>query len=278
VSDDDLTPDGAEEAPSAARRTPTAAAAAASRARRIGGTVRPSRPGSTGSAAEAPDDEPVSVTKTAGAGTAEVEPAGEAGSAPATGATPEADPPAPRRTRSVPVWIPAVVLGAGALVMAVLLAVSLTGTRWPWQSAGPSGETVRTQVLSAAKACLVATNTYNYSSLDTFEKKGLACSTGTLAVQFKQTVEDVIRKDAPSVKQVQSFQVNEGGIMTVDGHDRWDVLLYGQVLVKNSSNTTGRTDPYGAVARMELVHGVWKMSELNTVCSLTLLAAGNKCT
>jgi len=165
------------------------------------------------------------------------------------------------------------VLTAAVVAMAVFFVVARVGG-----GGGSSSDSSRQHVLAVAKSCLVASNSYSYKDLDSFEKKGLACGTGTFAEQFKASVDKVIRKNAPAVKQTQTFQVNYAGIIDVTATNRWDIMIYGQVNVTNvSTGKTGRVDPYGAIARMVQVHGAWRLSNLATLCSTTVLASGNKC-
>jgi len=299
-----------------AGRAPTAAAAAASRARRIGGRAVPQSAQrhagerSTRPAGGPADDHPAGTQPSAaGPPSAEEKPArrlslrkratapagdGTAAGTVAGGATGRAagddrradrSVAAPGRAERAPatstggrtgsspaVWLPAALLGLAAAAMVVVLVVSLVGGH------KASASAIRDRVLAAAKTCLAASNSYSYKHLDAFEKKGLACGTGQFAVQFKQSVEKVLKKNAPSVKQTQTFQANEAGIIDVTAHDAWDVMVYGQVHVVNvGTGKDGRTDPYGAIARLVEVHGKWRIASLDTLCSQTLLASGNKC-
>jgi len=295
VSDQPETPP-AETAAGSASPSPAApaprpaapGAAAASRARRIGGG-RPApgpaagaRPPVAGGTEAAEDVEvaggTVQLTKPAEPA---VEPAESAG--PPAG-LPTGRPPLPIGDGvppSVPAWLnwaPAGVLVAGCVVMAVLITIFSHGVWWgPDRAAPPSPSKVaqqREQVLAAAKSCAVAANDYDYRTLAAYEKKALACTTGGLTSQLKQTIESLIMKNAPTLKAKQVTQISRGGIETVtpDGK-QWTLLLFGQLSVVNAKEPNGRVDPFAAQVRMEKAHGKWVMSKL-TVVSLPI-SSGN---
>jgi hypothetical protein len=175
--------------------------------------------------------------------------------------------------RQVPDWLnwaPAGVLGAGALVMAVLLIVFSHGVWWgpdPGQvPAAKSPAVVREQVLAAAKTCVATTNTYKYTDLDGYEKQALACATGEFAGQLKQTIDTLLKVNAPRLKSSQTAQINRGGIEAISPDGRqWTILLFGQLSVTNAGNQHPRTDPFAAQVRMQRVHGKWLISALTTV-------------
>jgi hypothetical protein len=247
----------AEPARSVAPRPPaSAAAAAASRARRIGGR-------GVGAAAPTPDAKPEPVKpvspvrldkKDAAKPVTEAAPA------------PPADPDAPGTVTGTPEWLrwlPATVLTIASLLMVILLVVASHGVWW----GRPSSSAVRDQVLASAKTCVSQTNTYNYKNLDAYERAGVKCATGVFTGQFTQAVEKIIKKNAPTLKAVQSTQINTAAIESVTTSGQWSVLIFGQIKVTNSNYPNGRTDPFGAVARMEQVHGKWLISGLKTVSS-----------
>lgn len=231
------------------------AGAAASRARRIGGA---------GGARSAP--QPAAGTE---------QPATQSG-APVAMAKPtrSADLPAPPPPVAdgapvvvvqVPAWLrwaPAGVLGIGVIVMAILLVTFSNGVWW----AKPSGNVQREKVLAAAKTCVAQSNTYKYTDLDTFEKKALACATGTFHTQLRTTIERLIKVNAPQLKASQTAQISRGGVeaITSNGH-QWTVLLFGQLAVTNTNYPKGRTDPFAAQVRMQKVGGKWLMTDLKTV-------------
>lgn len=278
----------------------SAAAAAASRARRIGGRTPAARRTGGHEPATAPD-----MPGTPDAATSGVAPSGRGH---ADGSSRSADEREPsndgvrltkikrRRTRTESAtgpeaaratdggpdeagagrrttllrWAPAAVLSAVLVVLVVLVAVSTHGSRWD----RPSPGSTRDQVLAAAKNCVVATNTYSYDKLDAFERKGLACATGTFASQFKASVEKILKKQAPTVKQKQSLQVNTAGIIDVSHNNQWDILIYGQISVTNTSTTTARLDPFGTVVHLKKVGGDWRISSL---CSQSLGGTTDAC-
>jgi len=159
-----------------------------------------------------------------------------------------------------------------AIVMAVLLVVFSHGVWWgPDPKAVPqdrSASVIREQVLAAAKTCVATTNTYQYTDLDTYETKALACATGEFSGQLRDTIERLIKVNAPKLKSSQTAQINLGGIESIsaDGN-QWTILLFGQLSVTNTENKTPRTDPFAAQVRMDKVDGKWLISALTTVSS-----------
>lgn len=245
MSDDESTK-SAETAPETARR-----AAAASRARRIGGRVPGAQP--TGPATAAPEDAEASAP----------EPAPEPPTVEALAG--------PRAVPGWLAWLPAGVLGAGAVVMAVLMLISSHGVWWGSTPPGPPSaaqvNVVRDQVLAAAKSCVAVTNDYSYQDLNSYETKALACTTGKLSGQLRQTIESIVKPNAPRLKATQATQINRGGIEAVSPSGQWTILVFGQLAVTNTSYPNGRTDPFAATVRMEQVGGKWLISGLSTVAT-----------
>ena len=252
TADDGATPPARSSSPSAA---------AARRARRIGGrpagAPRPDEP-----------DTPVELTK----------PAAAASVPAAAGAEDtELGAPEPRTVviTAVPAWLnwaPAAVLTAGALVMAVLLLVFSHGVWWgPDPKSVPSDRSaavVREQVLAAAKTCVATANTYKYTDLNTYENKALACTTGEFTNQLRDTIDRLIKVNAPRLKSSQTAQINRGGIEAVnDDGTQWTILLFGQLSVTNNQNQQPRTDPFAAQVRMDKANGKWLIGALTTVSS-----------
>jgi hypothetical protein len=254
-----------EQAPPA--RRPSSAAAAASRARRIGG--RPA--GSAGAPSPGPRPAPAAEPgEPVTGGSVRLDKSSEPSAGPAG-----ALPPPPERVEVVPAWVnwaPAAVLTVGAAVMAVLLVVVSHGVWWgPADDAAPSAakvNTTREQVLAAAKTCVATTNNYKYTDLAGYERKALACTTGHFTTVLRQTIESLVKVNAPKLKAAQTAQINRAGIeaVTPDG-TQWTLIVFGQLSVVNSSYPKGRTDPFGAQVRMEKVKGKWLMSNLSTVSS-----------
>jgi O-acetyl-ADP-ribose deacetylase (regulator of RNase III) len=253
----DLEQTGEEPAKPAPKAPPAASAAA--RARRIGGRVGP-RPAPTdgdaatpavelGKAAKA--DKPVAAVPSA---------ANEPTASPA-------DPDAPRPAVVIPGWLrwlPAGVLTAAAVIMAVLMIVFSHGVWW----AKSSGNHVREEMLAAAKTCTVKTNTYKYTALPAYSAAVKQCTTGRLTGQINRTISTVIKKYAGPLKAVQTAQISRGAIESVSPHGKqWTVLVFGQLSVVNSNEPKGRTDPFAAEVTMEKVHGKWLMSGLQTVAT-----------
>jgi hypothetical protein len=232
---------------------PSPSAAAARRARRIGGSPagrpRPGTPAEPAAMSRQPA-EPAAVPE---------QPAGVA---------------APVDVRPAPPawlnWAPAGVLSVGAVLMAILIAAFSHGVWWgPDPSSPPSNPDVRReQVLAAAKTCLAATNSYEYTRLDAYEQKALACATGPFVGQLRKTIDSLVKVNAPKLKSSQTAQINRGGIEAIspDG-GQWTILLFGQLTVTNTNEPKGRTDPFAAQVRMQKAHGKWLIAGLTTVSS-----------
>jgi hypothetical protein len=229
------------------------AGAAASRARRIGGRVRPA--GAEPAAPAAGAEAPVQLHKPA----ADLPAPPPELSAPPSGAS------APAVVVAVPGWLrwaPAAALSAGAVVMAVLLLVFSHGVWW----AKPNGSEQRQQVLASAKTCVAASNDYKYTALDAYESKALACTTGQFRNQLKGIIERLVKVNAPRLKASQTAQISRGGVETITSDGRqWTVVLFGQLAVTNTNYPQGRTDPFAAQVRMQKDHGKWLMSDLKTI-------------
>jgi hypothetical protein len=241
-----------ETEPGATPAKPAPAVSAAARARRIGGRVGP-RPDASSSAAPVPGaTEPVVLSKAA---TSTVDSDGLP------------DPAAPPSVVVVPGWLrwlPAEVLTAGAVVMAILMIVFSHGVWW----GRPSGNSVREEMMAAAKTCVARTNTYKYTELPKYSKAVKDCTTGALTGQINKTIETVIKKYAPSLKATQTAQITRGAIEAVSAHgEQWTVLVFGTLSVVNTNDPKGRTDPFAAQVKMEKIHGKWLMSGLTTVAT-----------
>jgi hypothetical protein len=234
------------------------AASAAARARRIGGRVGP-RPAPTADGEAAPAavelGKPAKADKPVGAQPSSSK---EPAATPADGPTSVAVIPGWLR------WLPAEVLTAAALIMAVLMIVFSHGVWW----AKSSGNHVREEMLAAAKTCTVKTNTYKYTALPAYSAAVKHCTTGRLTGQIDRTISTVIKKYAGPLKAVQTAQISRGAIESVSPHGKqWTVLVFGQLSVVNSNEPKGRTDPFAAEVTMEKVHGKWLMSGLQTVAT-----------
>lgn len=245
-----------------------------SRARRIGGISRPAGARTTGDTAGEPGDvaapSPPSAPTTPGAPAVTL---GKAPAVPDTDAAADDEAAAaddgaaddePRAT-DVPAWLrwlPAAALGAAALVMLVFFAVAAHGVWW----GRPSANAVRDQVLSAAKSCMVATNSWSYKTLAADETKGAQCTTGARTTQYRNGMEKVVRKYAVKLQASQVAQVSTAGVSGVSSDGRsWTVLVVGQLVIRQKSDPKGRTDPFAAVVRMDKVGGRWLMAQLQEV-------------
>lgn len=227
------------------------------RARRIGGLSRPvpGTPARADSAAE-----PVAAPDPATARELE---AAAAGRVPADTEVPDEEP-APARGE-VPTWLrwlPAGALTLAAVIMLVFFLIVSHGVWW----GRPSAQTVRDQVLAAAKSCTVATNSWNYQSLAADEAKGVACTTGSRTSDYQKAMQKVIKPLAVKLQASQVAQVNYAGLSDVspDGHS-WNILIVGQLTVRQKSNPQGRQDPFAALVRMDQVHGQWLMARIQEV-------------
>jgi hypothetical protein len=241
-------------AATAPARRPLPAAAAASRARRIGGRVGPGAASSSDAdtaagAGPVRIGEPVKLRK-----------ADQGDDRSSTGSQPGVVAVVPTWLR----WLPAGVLTAGAIAVAVLMLVFSHGV---WWGKTPS-DTVREQMLAAAKTCVAETNTYKYNALDKYDAAVGECTTGRLTPQIRKTITTVIKKYAPTLKATQTASISRGAIEAVSPHGKqWTVLVFGQLSVVNTNDPKGRTDPFAAQVQMEKVHGKWLMSGLKTVAT-----------
>ena len=167
-------------------------------------------------------------------------------------------------------WITAGVLAAAAVAFLVLTLVSrLTGPSGPQV---PSAQT-REQVLAAAKQCVAVTNTYRYTDVASFRKKGSACTTGQFTKKFQSAVDRFIKPNAPKQKFTQTAQINEAGIEQVSPNGKqWDVLVYGQLNITNSqTGKKGRVDPFAATVTMQQDASKgdkWLIAQLKTLSAL----------
>jgi hypothetical protein len=290
---DDAVPEQPDEAaaeqPTAEKSTPptrpsSASAAAARRARRIGGRPAgaPRQDAEPATPAEPePEAEPKRrsiFTKRTPSVDAET-PVAAASPALADGGAEDAELGEPEgRTvviTAVPAWLnwaPAAVLTAGALVMAVLLLGFSHGVWWGPDPKGVpqnrSSAVVREQVLAAAKTCVATANTYQYTDLTSYENKALACTTGEFTNQLRDTIDRLIKVNAPRLKSSQTAQINRGGIEAInDDGTQWTILLFGQLSVTNNASKQPRTDPFAAEVRMNKTNGKWLIGDLTTVSS-----------
>ncbi|MDT4927680.1 MAG: hypothetical protein QOF92_547 [Pseudonocardiales bacterium] len=235
----------------------------ASRARRIGGgvstpsTTAPARP--PAGPKSAPTSKSVAMTKPAA--TLPGDGPAERGQAPADPAA-KPRPPAPAWLN----WVPAAVFAALAAAFLVLIIVDKTGN----SASSNTSAKQRQTVLAGAKNCVAATNTYKYTNVDFYEKAGLKCATGVYAGQYRNAMDTLIKKNAPTQKFTQIAQVNTAGIESVTANGKqWNVLIYGQLnITNNQTGKQGRIDPFALVATMESVKGNWliaKVTLLSTV-------------
>lgn len=256
----------------AMRDRPRTGAAAAARARRIGGRVVGARPTADQPPAQAAETRP---SDTAGpSDTPQEKPAESSPNVSVAKAdAPAAELPAPPSgTAPLPGWLnwlPAMVLGAGALVMAILLVVFSHGVWWGATPPGkPSAQQVnaaRDQVLAAAKSCVATSNTYKYTDIAGYESKALACTTGKVKSQVQTTIQTSIKSLAPKLKHSQTCQINTAGIEKVGADGTWTLLVFGQLESTDTNNPQGVTDPFAAQVQMQQVHGKWLMSGLNEI-------------
>jgi hypothetical protein len=237
---------------------PRSAAAAARRARRIGGRV-PSDERPEASSTR----EPAGVRLDKAGAPADAVPAGtevregtegtEGTGIPAAGRAPVARPGWLR-------WVPAGVLTAAAVTLAVLVITLGSGVWWN----RPAATGVRDQVLAAAKSCTVTMNTYTYTDLDSYERKALACTTGALSSDLRQAIDSIVKVRAPQLKASQTITIHQAGVESVSGHV-WTVLIFAQVDPKNTNYPDGTSSPYASEVQVEKVHGQWRLSRATTL-------------
>jgi hypothetical protein len=246
-----------------------AAARAARRARRIGGRSTPGAAAETPEAdradaptAAVPAGEPTEPSaalsdKSPAAGGVQLdeatgEPAPQATAEPGTpGAAPAA---ASRRLN----WLPAIVLAVVCLGFLGWGVYDSHGVWWATSSSSVADE--RGPVLSAAKSCMAAMNTYDYRKLAASEANGVACTTGTFTGQYKQAFEKLIKPQAAKVQFTQTAQINNAGVESVSGDgQQWVVLVYGQLSTTNSQTgtKTPTLTPFSARVTMQHVGAKW---------------------
>lgn len=276
---DDEVRDAADGDQSSAEVPRSSAAAAARRARRIAGPARPTSPAKAepvNMAKPELDDTPVEAVS-------EPEPIPDPvpSDAEMPALIPSASPPSSAGSATAR-WLPAAVLIAAAVTMMVLLATFSHSVWWAKPSSATGQQTtgkskggvtgnggavneLRERVLAAAKQCVVATNQYNYKTLDADEAAGAKCTTGVQTSRYKSAMEHLIRKTAIKIKASQVPQINTAGIESVtDNGKQWSIVVYGQLAIHNA-NVKARTDPFAAVARMDYVNGKWLMADLQTL-------------
>jgi Mce-associated membrane protein len=172
-------------------------------------------------------------------------------------------PTARRRTERIQ-WIPAGVLGAAVVVLAVLCYTFGTGV---WHATKSAGD-VRTQVLAAAKTCTAKVSSYDYRKLAQSEKDGQSCATGQFKKDYTTAMDTIIAKEAPTTQTTQSVDVAKAGIEQVssDGN-QWTLLIYGQHTVTNKTTglKTPRLDKLSVRVTMDKVGPKWLISKLDLV-------------
>ena len=225
---------------------PSPGAQAASRARRIGGRPLPTPSGgaaTTPRPSPAPAFPPPPASSRRSAKTRE-----------------------PRELAGWLWWIPAGVAAAGAITFLVI-GVLVTHRVWWGKTTAGQIQAERTQVLAAANTCIAAINTYDYRSLDQAESRGLACTTGKLTGQYRDTMEKVIKPQAATVRFTQTAQVNNGAVESISPNGKqWVILIFGQLSSTNSSTgaTSPKLDVFSVRVTMDRVGGHWLVSDYAT--------------
>jgi len=161
-------------------------------------------------------------------------------------------------------WIPAGVLGAAVVVLAVLCVALGRGV---WYGKATSSE-IRGEVLSAAKTCTATVSAYDYRKLAQSKKDGLSCATGTFKKEYTKVMDTVVAKLAPAAQTVQSVQVAKAGIEQVSSDGKqWTVLIYAQHTVTNTTTgtKTPRLDKLSVRAVMDKVGGKWLIAKLDLI-------------
>ena len=258
---DEATADAATDDGGPVRKRPSPGASAASRARRIGG--RPAsdpRPKPAADATAAPAT-PAPAKKSGPAVNLDKLSTRKPGRAVEHGA--ELDAEALRRRLDRLRWIPAGVLGAAVVVLAVLCVLLGNGV---WRGT-KSASYVRGQVLAAAKTCTATVSSYDYRKLAQSKKDGRACATGKFKADYTTAMDTIIAKEAPKTKTTQTLQVAKAGIEQVssDGN-QWTLLIYGQHTVTNTTTETTNTprlDKLSVRVTMDKVGGKWLIAKID---------------
>ena len=124
-----------------------------------------------------------------------------------------------------------------------------------------SSTDARQQVVDAATSCLTTMNTYDYRSVATTKKQGMACTTGDFTDHYASSF-DQVTKAAAQAKTSQTFQVTGAGVQQL-GDDDAQLLVFAQI-----ETTVAKDSPqYGvlsAVVTMHKVDGTWKVTGYRT--------------
>ena len=252
-------------APAESSPNPRPGAQAASRARRIGGRPMPGPRLGADEPAVAPAAKAVKESDPA-----ELAPAKAEKAARAKAEKPPREPAdAQTLERRVAAAGTALAVLAGLAAAAMLgIGIWLSHGVW-WAKTSTTAHRVdeRTQVLAAAKTCTAAILSYDYRTIDTFEKAGQACATGQLKSDYTKLMDETVKQIAPQTKTVQVFQVAKAGVASVspDG-TQWVVLIYGQEAVTSTSTTPGtpRLDLSTASVTLNKVGKTWLVSNMST--------------
>lgn len=119
------------------------------------------------------------------------------------------------------------------------------------------------QVLRAAAADFVATNSYDYRRLDADERAGTAATTGTYRTEYRQGFERVVKPNAQRLHATQQALVDVAGIRTLSvGSGVASVLVFGQVDISTKASSA-RRDPIAAALELRRVGGRWLLAVLS---------------
>jgi hypothetical protein len=177
------------------------------------------------------------------------------------------DEPAAERTGGRGRWLPAGILAAAAIAALVLLVIASHGVYWAKSGDSADARAAKQeQVLAAAKKCFATVNTYDYRKLTGLVTKDLACTTGGFKTDLQKALQTTILAKAPTLKAVQTAQVNRAGIISVtpDGK-QWTTLIYGQLVQSNTTTakSSPRTDLFGAIVTMDHVGSQYLISKVD---------------
>jgi hypothetical protein len=95
----------------------------------------------------------------------------------------------------------------------------------------------------------------------------LACTTGKLSGQYRDTMEKVIKPQAATVQFTQTAQVNNGAVESISPNGRqWVILIFGQLSSTNSATgaTSPKLDVFTVRVTMDEVGGHWLVSDYAT--------------
>jgi Mce-associated membrane protein len=157
-----------------------------------------------------------------------------------------------------PIWLAAVLLVA---VLALGTVCWLLATHQ-----GGTSKQERERAMAAAKSYSALVLSYNYQHLDKDRDAALPHLTGRFADDYKQSMDSVIKDQAPKVKAVVEGQVDAAALEAVSGSGKQiTVIVFGQQKVTNTTLTQPRTDIVRLRVILDRVGKDWKISKVDPI-------------